>query len=211
RWALRQRRGDGPRLDAKATLRASLRTEGVPFQLIRRRRRQRARFALICDVSTSMRPVVSFLLLLIYQLQAEVSRTRSFAFIDRMIDINPDFESNEPQRAIERVLTRIQPGHYNTDLGRSLADFVRQHPSAVDRRTTVVICGDGRNNYNDPRLDLVEQLRRRAHRLVWFNPEPTTMWGGGDSDMEAYSALADQVFQVSNLRQLSQAVDQILR
>jgi uncharacterized protein with von Willebrand factor type A (vWA) domain len=211
RWALRQRRGDGPRLDAKATLRASLRTNGVPFELIRRRRRKRARFALICDVSTSMRPVVTFLLLLMYQVQAEVSRTRSFAFIDHMIEISPDFEGDEPRLAIDRVLTRIHPGHYNTDLGRSLAGFLHRNPTAVDRRTTVVICGDGRNNYNDPRLDLIEQLRRRAHRLVWFNPEPSYMWGGGDSDMKDYAPLADQVFQVSNLRQLSRAVDQILR
>lgn len=210
RLALRQRRGKGRRLDAKATLRASLRHGNVPFQLIRRTRRRKARFALICDVSTSMRPVVSFLLLLMYGLQTRVGKTRSFAFIDHIEEISADFAGERPQEAVPAVLRRIPPGHYNTDLGGSLEQFERQHRSAVDRRTTLILCGDGRNNYNDPRTDLIERLGRRARRIVWFNPEPPRQWGRGDSDMDAYAPLVDEVFQVANLRQLSRAVDQIV-
>lgn len=210
RLALRQRRGKGRRLDAKATLRTSLRHGSVPFELIHRTRRRKARFTLICDVSTSMRPVVSFLLLLMYQIQAEVSRTRSFAFIDNMQEISGDFRGENPEVAVPAVLRRIPPGHYNTDLGRSLAQFRRDHPSAVDRRTTLILCGDGRNNYNDPRLDVLEDLTRSARKVIWFNPEPPPKWGRGDSDMHRYAPLVEEVFQVANLRQLSHAVDQIL-
>ncbi len=210
RLALRRRRGRGRRLDAKATIRASLRHASVPFQLHRRTRRRKARFTLICDVSTSMRPVVSFLLLLMYQIQSAVGRTRSFAFIDHMQEISDDFGGEQPEVAVPEVLRRIPPGHYNTDLGRSLAQFQREHRSAVDRRTTLILCGDGRNNYNDPRLDVLEELTRRARRVIWFNPEPPLRWGHGDSDMQQYAPLVDAVFQVANLRQLSRAVDDIL-
>jgi uncharacterized protein with von Willebrand factor type A (vWA) domain len=79
----------------------------------------------------------------------------------------------------------------------------------VDRRTTLIICGDGRNNYNDPRLDLVDFLRRRARRVVWFNPEGERQWGTGDSDMLQYAPAVDAVHQVSNLRQLTEAVDRL--
>ncbi len=210
RLALRQKRGKGRRLDAKATLRASLRTDSVPFELIHRVRRRKARFTLICDVSTSMRPVVSFLLLLMYQIHAQIGRTRSFAFIDHIEEISTDLSGGRPEQAVPEVLRRMPPGHYNTDLGRSLQQFVDQFPGAVDRKTTIVMCGDGRNNYNDPRTDLIEWLSRRAHRVVWFNPEPPSRWGSGDSDMPAYAAQADAVFQVTNLRELSNAVDEIL-
>ena len=37
---------------------------------------------LICDISTSMRPVVQFLLQLIDELQDQVAWARSFAFVD---------------------------------------------------------------------------------------------------------------------------------
>jgi hypothetical protein len=36
------------------------------------------------------------------------------------------------------------------------------------------------------------------------------LWGTDDSDMLRYLPLMDAVFQVSNLRQLSQAVDRLL-
>jgi uncharacterized protein with von Willebrand factor type A (vWA) domain len=202
RAALRQKRGKGRRLDPKSTLRANLRHGNVPFVLVHRVRRRRARF-------TSMRPVVSFLLLLMYQVQAQVGRTRSFAFIDHMEDISQAFEGQRPEHAVPEVLHRLPPGHYNTDLGRSLEGFFRDQLGAVDNRTTVIICGDGRNNYNPPRDDLIDQLARKARKLVWFNPEPPALWGTGDSDMPAYAPLADAVFQVANLRQLSQAVDQL--
>jgi uncharacterized protein len=210
RAALRQKRGKGRRLDPKHTLRTNLRHGNVPFVFEHRVRRRKARFTLVCDVSTSMRPVVSFLLLLMYQVQAQVGRTRSFAFIDHLEDISPAFEGQRPERAVPEVLRRLPPGHYNTDLGHSLEEFVRTQLSAVDRRTTLIICGDGRNNFNPPRTDLVELLARRARKLVWFNPEPPALWGTGDSDMLDYAPLASSVFQVSNLRQLSQAVDRLL-
>ena len=49
-------------------------------------------------------------------------------------------------------------GYYNTDLGNSLADFQREHLGTIDSRTTFIIVGDGRNNYNDPRLDIFNLL-----------------------------------------------------
>ncbi len=209
RAALRQKRGKGATLDAKATLRANVRYGGVPFEIVNKQRRRKARFTMICDVSTSMRPVVSFLLLLIYQIQDQVARTRSFAFIDHIEEISADLDQDRPEVAIPGVLRRIPPGHYNTDLGRSLVQFVDNHLDSVDGRTTVILCGDGRNNYNDPRADLIEQLVKRARRVVWFTPESQRRWGTGDSDMSTYAGVVDHVYVVANLRQLSQAIDSL--
>ena len=210
RTALRQQRGEGPRLDSKATLRAILRHGGVPFQIITRRRRRKAKFTLICDVSTSMRPVVEFLLLLLYHIQDQVGRTRSFAFIDRIEEISDPFSQHRPEVAVPIVLRRLPPGYYNTDLGHCLAQFSARHLEALDRRTTLIVCGDGRNNYNPARAELLESVARRAGRSAWFNPEPPALWGIDDSDMLSYLPQVDAVFQVSNLRQLSQAVDRLL-
>jgi uncharacterized protein with von Willebrand factor type A (vWA) domain len=82
---------------------------------------------------------------------------------------------------------------------------------AVDSRTTVIFLGDGRNNHNDPRLDLFERLRRRARRVVWFNPEERYLWGTGDSDIQAYAPLCHAVHQVSNLAELGDAVDKLFQ
>ncbi|HNS01859.1 MAG TPA: VWA domain-containing protein [Anaerolineae bacterium] len=210
RLALRQRRGKTGILDAKGTVRANQRYGGVPLEIRYRRRRLKPKLALICDISTSMRHCAEFMLTLIYELQDQVGRARSFAFISDMEEVSPAFQELPVQQAVERVLTELPPGYYNTDLGASLATFDRRFMDAVDHRTTVIFLGDGRNNYNDPRLDLMQQIRRRAKRVIWLNPEPPAMWGSGDSDMPSYLPAVDRVFEVGNLAQLIYAVDRLL-
>jgi hypothetical protein len=209
RAALRQKKGDGKTLDAKSTLRANIQTGGVPFDLRFKKRHLKPKFALICDVSTSMRPVAEFMLRLMYEMQDQVAKARSFAFNDHLEDVSDEFIGHRPDEAIPLVLHRIPPGYYATDLGRGLADFCGAYLDAVDRRTTVIFLGDGRNNFNDPRLDLFEHLKRRARRVVWFNPEARYQWGTDDSDMLLYAPLCDAVHQVSNLAELADAVDKL--
>jgi uncharacterized protein with von Willebrand factor type A (vWA) domain len=209
RAALRQKRGNKGTLDAKSTIRANLRYGGVPLDVRHKKKHLKPKISVICDLSTSMRPVVSFMLMLVYAMQDQISRTRSYAFVADLHDISNDFNELRPEQAIEQVLDRIRPGSYNTDLGQSLATFARDHMGTVDHRTTVIILGDGRNNHNDPNLRDFEAIKRRARRVVWFNPEHTRQWGTGDSDMLEYEPLCDAVHRVSNLRELVDAVDSL--
>lgn len=209
RAALRQKKGDGKTLDAKTTLRANIQTGGIPFDLRFKKKHLKPKFALICDVSTSMRPVAEFMLRLMYEMQDQVAKARSFAFNDHLEEVSDEFIGHRPDEAIPLVLHRIPPGYYATDLGRGLSDFCGSFLDAVDRRTTVIFLGDGRNNFNNPRLDLFERIKRRARRVVWFNPEERYLWGEGDSDMLHYTPLCDAVHQVSNLAQLAEAVDKL--
>lgn len=211
RAALRQRKGDGHTLDVKTTLRSNLQTGGVPFDLHFKKRHLKPKFALICDVSTSMRPVAEFMLRLMYEMADQVAKARSFAFNDHLEEVSDEFISARPDEAIPLVLHRIPPGYYATDLGHGLENFCDQYLDAVDGRTTVIFLGDGRNNHNDPRLDLFERLRRRARRVVWFNPEERYLWGTGDSDMAQYAPLCNAVHQVSNLAELGEAVDKLFQ
>jgi hypothetical protein len=154
--------------------------------------------------------MVGFLLYLLYQIQDQVGRTRSFAYIDRLMDISPEFDGHPPQDAIRRVLRQLPAGHYNTDLGRCLEQLVAEHGDAIDGRTTVLFCADGRNNFHAPREDLLEAIARRARRLVWFNPEPPELWGTDDSDMLVYAPRLHAAYQVANLRQLAEAIDHLI-
>jgi hypothetical protein len=209
RAALRQKRGKKGQLDAKATIRTSLKYGGVPIEIKHKHHHLKPKLCLIADLSTSMRPVVEFMLRLMYELSDQIAKARSFAFIDDLTEISQDFVENPPDVAVFGVMERLQPGYYNTDLGFSLAHFTKDYLDAIDRRTTVIILGDGRNNYNDPRLDAFEVVKRRARKMLWFNPEYQAMWGDGDSDMLAYAPLCDAVHTVSTLAQLADAVDHL--
>ncbi len=210
RAALRRKRGAKGKFDSKGTIRANQRYGGVPLELKFKKKKLKPSLALICDVSTSMRPVAEFMLRLVYELQDQVAKTRSFAFNSDMQEISVTLSGNRAAEAVTAVLYNIPPGYYATDLGNSLNTFFKEWLSAVDGRSTVVIVGDGRNNYNSPRTDLIKTLQRRAKRLIWFNPEHQRQWGTGDSDMFEYAPLCDAVYVVRNLAQLATAVDKLM-
>jgi hypothetical protein len=210
RASLRQRRAKAGSPDPRRTMRANMKYFGTPVELKYRKRHVKPALVVICDVSTSVRYCAEFLLTLIYELQDQVARTNSFIFISNLTDISMAFKEHEPQEAVQRVLSENRPGYYNTDLGHSLNTFKQEHMGLITGKTTIIILGDGRNNFNDPRLDIVQDMQRRSRRLLWFNPESPAMWGSGDSDMLQYAPLADGVFFVNNLRDLASAVDKIL-
>ncbi|MBL8164323.1 MAG: VWA domain-containing protein [Anaerolineae bacterium] len=210
RASLRQKRANAGKLDPRKVLRHNMRYGGVPLELKYHTRQVKPRLVLICDVSTSMRYCAEFLLTLVYELHDVVARTDSFVFIDDIVDISMTFEEKQPREAVRQVLYENPPGYYSTDLGNGLATFQRDHMGKVTSRTTIIMLGDGRNNYNNPRLDIAAEMARRARRLIWFCPEPPGQWGTGDSDMHQYAPLSNGVYRVSNLRELANAVDAIL-
>ncbi len=153
RAALRQRRGKRGTLDAKRTIRTNLRNASVPIQLQHKRRHLKPRLVLICDVSTSVRAVVEFMLRIVYELQDQIHSAHSFVFIDDIVNVTAEFAQHRPEFAVERVLRNNPPGYYNTNLGYALAHSCKDYLDAVDHRTTVIVLGDGRNNFLNPRLD----------------------------------------------------------
>jgi hypothetical protein len=210
RIALRQKRAKSGQLDAKATLRANLRHGGVPIEIKHRDHRLKPKLVVICDISTSMRPCSELMLSLVYALQDLVTKTHAFAFNDHLEYISPDFVGNQAKEAINQVLVRMPPGYYSTDLGYSLESFARDYLDTVDARTTLIMVGDARNNYRDPRLDIFQTLARRSRRAIWINPEPTMLWGSGDSDMLKYAPLCSNVVIAATLGELTEAVDTLL-
>jgi uncharacterized protein len=209
RAALRQKRGKQGTLDPKATLRANLKYGSVPIEMKFKHKQLKPKLVLIADVSTSMRPVAEFMVRLMYELSDQIARARSFAFINHIQEVSHEFEHGRAAEVVNEVLEKIPPGYYNTDLGAALAEFTHDHFDSVDRRTTVIFLGDGRNNFNNPRVDLVDQIKRRAKRVLWFNPEHPIQWHNGDSDMLQYAPLCHAVHRVSNLAELADAVGRL--
>lgn len=206
---LRQKRAKSGQLDAKATIRANLKHSNVPILLKHKDRSLKPKIVIICDVSTSMRQCSELMLSLLYNIQDLISKTYAFAFIDHLEFISPDFYTKESRTAVSTVLGKMPPGHYSTDFGYCLENFTKKYLYTIDRHCNFIVVGDARNNFNDPRVDLLREISRRSHQTIWLNPEPPDLWGTGDSDMLKYTPLCDRVFHVSNLYELTTAIDQL--
>ncbi len=209
RIALRQKRAKSGQLDPKATIRRNLKYQGVPMEIMHKDRVRKPKIVIICDVSTSMRFCSELMLSFLFALQGQVHKTHAFAFIDHLEYISEEFNGSNADEAIASVLWRMPSGHYNTDLGWSLDNFNNDYLDTLSGQTTLLIVGDGRNNYNDPRLDVFSLMARRAARTIWMNPEPPHLWHG-DSDMPKYAPYCSNVLKVSNLKELADAVDDLL-
>ncbi len=209
RIALRQKRAKTGQLDPKATIRANLKYQGVPMELRHRDRIRKPKIVIFCDISTSMRFCSELMLSFLFALQGQVHKTHAFAFIDHLELISEDLDGSNVDEAISSVLMRMPSGYYNTDLGWSLNDFNDAYIDTLSGQTTLIVVGDGRNNHNDPRVDLFSMFSRRAARTIWLNPEPPHLWHG-DSDMPKYAPLCTNVLKVGNLRELVAAVDQLM-
>src|SRR5207237_6600534 len=98
----------------------------------------------------------------------------------------------------------------NSNYGQAFWKFRQHHLEAVNTKTTVIVIGDGRNNYNPPHAAALSDVRRRAKRLLWLNPEPAANWSFGDSAMRDYLPHCDRVEVVHNLKSLQRVVDSLV-
>jgi uncharacterized protein with von Willebrand factor type A (vWA) domain len=210
RYGRMHRRARRGHLDVRKTMRRNISSDGVPFRTAWKRRRiEKPRIVLLCDVSGSVAALAHFLLLFVYALTEEVADVRSFAFANTLFETSEIFETKSFEDAIAEVMNKL--GYRSSDYGRSLEEFRSRHMSAVDRRTTVVILGDGRSNYGEPRVDVMRELYERAKRVVWLNPEPRVSWGLDDSVMLRYQQYCHIATVCNRLRHLEDAVENLLK
>lgn len=196
-------------LDMRTTLRESIPTGGIPFNVYwKKKQKDRPKIMAICDVSGSVSQVSRFLLMFLFSLHEVLPKVRAFAFSSRLGEVTDAFQRMDVDEAVDHTLDTYGMG--STDYGGSLQDFTDLCLNDIDNRTTVIILGDARNNYGNPRTDLLQQIYQRSHRVIWLNPEAGNRWGSGDSEMEKYRAYTSYALECNSLRQLERFIDRLL-
>ena len=214
RYSRRQKAARRGRLDFKKTLRQSLTYGGIPFDIHwKSKKMDRPEIVSICDVSRSVSNIVRFFLLILYSLNEAIYRIRSFIFCSNLVEVSHLFETYPLQEALARLKSGAGlPILMNrTDYGSSFCDLMDQYADSLSKSTTVIILGDARNNYWNPRTEVLRSISDRCRRLIWLNPETPSMWGSGDSEMKAYLPYCTMARECSTLRHLEKVVEYLLR
>lgn len=205
----RRRKKNRGQLDVRRTMRANAGVDGVPFNVVwRQKRREKPKIVVICDVSGSVARYVRFLLLLLWSMKDVVPDLHAFAFSNKLVKVDDILEKNTFEDAMDQILRVAGMG--STDYGEAWANLKSGHEQLIDRRATIIVLGDGRSNYGNPRTDLFRSFAARAKRTIWLNPEPQPAWGTGDSEIPRYRAYCSSMSQVSTLKDLERAVDDVL-
>ena len=209
---MRQREQQRGRLDSRRTIRRSLAYGGIPMEVfLRRRHREKPKLITICDVSDSVRNASRFMLQLVWSLQECFSRVRSYVFVSEIAEVTQAFNTLPVERAIEWALKGAPVDyHCRSDFGYAFSRFARTELEGLDRKTTILLLGDARNNYNDPQAWALRLIRERVKGIIWLNPEGQWGWGIGDSVMPLYSPSCDLVRECRTIGQLGEVVDNLV-
>jgi uncharacterized protein with von Willebrand factor type A (vWA) domain len=190
-----------------------LSTGGVPVDpRFRRPRAGRPDIVILADVSGSVATFARFTMQMVFALSTQFRRVRSFAFIDAIDEVTDFFgPGTDFAEAMRRVGAEAGvvwlDGH--SDYGNAFDGFTRRFVDAVTPKTTVIVTGDARSNYHDPKVASLRDIAAGARAVYWLNPEASRYWDTGDSVMGAYAAVCDEVHEVRNLRQLARFVEAV--
>lgn len=213
RLARKRRHGRKGPLDFRNTVRHSLSYGGVPAEpKFKYPRPAKPELMVVADISGSVAAFARFTLMLVYAIQGQFSKVRSFVFIDGIDEVTEFFKSTEDvQEAVHRVNTEADvvwvDGH--SDYGHAFEVFWERYGKDVGPKTTVLLLGDARNNYHASQAWVVKEIRQKARHVYWLNPEPKSYWNTGDSIVGEYGTHTDGVFEVRNLRQLEGFVEKL--
>ncbi|MDP7067958.1 MAG: VWA domain-containing protein [Acidimicrobiales bacterium] len=208
----RKHKRKGP-LDFRATVRQSLSYGGVPAEpRFRNPRPNKPELVVVADISGSVAAFARFTLHLVYALQNQFSKVRSFVFIDGLDEVTHMFQDEEDiTNAVHRVNTEADvvwvDGH--SDYGHAFGVFWENFGSEINSKSTVMFLGDARNNYHATNAWVVKETAKKARSVFWLNPEPKSYWDTGDSVITEYATHTDGVFECRNLRQLEGFVDNL--
>jgi len=212
RLSVRRKKAARGRFNVKETLRKNLQYGGVPFQIqIDRRKKTKPQVMILCDISDSVLNASRFMLQFVYSVQVLYAKVRSFVFVSDLGEVTKLFEENEIHHAVETALKGdVIDVFSHSNFGRAFEKFYKNYFSAVTGKTTLLIIGDGRNNYNRSNEWVLKEIQQKAKQLIWLNPENRMTWGVGDSEMPRYAPCCDVAEECRNLNQLYKIVDLIV-
>jgi uncharacterized protein len=195
----------GTRLDVRRTLRASLKTGGLPMAPVwRQPRREKPRVFILVDVSRSMETHAQ-LFLRIARAFVSAVHARVFVFHTRLAEVTPllQRDSGAVQEKINAVTAGFGGG---TRIATSLADFHRVHARAqLGRSARVWVLSDGFDADAPEQLaDELATVRGRGARITWFHPSE-----GPPQSAAVRQALPmiTRFVRLNSLRDLAQAAD----
>jgi uncharacterized protein len=193
------------------TLQKNYRHDMVPFlRSLRRKRKEKPRLVVFCDVSFSVSHATRFMLLLLHTLQSRVMDVRSFVFNREVVEIT-DMLCNMPVNALLETIDKGEIVNLddNSDFGNVFRSFKEKHLESMRGKPAIVVMGDARNNYNEANEWALEEIREKAGYMLWLTPEERETWKRGDCLVDLYGSYCDKVEVVRDVDELSRVVEEL--
>jgi uncharacterized protein len=195
------------------TIQKNYRHDMVPFQVaLRRKKRQKPRLVVLCDVSFSVSHASRFMLLLLHTLHNQMLDVRSFIFNRELAEIT-EMLANMPVNDLMETIDKgdIVDLDVNSSYGQVFHSFKKRYLENLRGRPAFIFLGDARNNYGEANDWVLDEIREKARYMLWLTPEERDIWSRGDCLIDIYGAYCDKVEVVKTVDDLSLVVEDLLR
>ena len=174
RLAARRRRSRAGEIDLRKTLRKSMSTGGVPIDVVLKKPHPaRPELVVLCDVSGSVAGFSHFTLLLVHALRQQFSGSAS-SRSSTPPTRSPSCSGRTPTWPSPCSASPGEAGVYtrdgHSDYGHAFVSFLDKYPNVLSPRSSLLVLGDGRNNYRNPETDLLTHMVEREPARALAQP-----------------------------------------
>jgi len=177
-WVMRMSRrkipsAKGREMDFRRTIRRTVRHGGEILELVRRRPKQKPlKIIVLCDVSGSMDPALTFVLQFFFSMQRAFRNSETFVFSTRLTRITDILKRNRWPEALKAISQRVQDWSGGTRIGACLDIFNDRYMKGLASGSAILIFISDGWDRGEPELLAAEmkRLKRRARRIIWMNP-----------------------------------------
>ena len=177
-WVMRMSRrktpsSKGREMDFRRTIRRTVRHGGEILELVRRRPKQKPlKIIVLCDVSGSMDPALTFVLQFFFSMQRAFRNSETFVFSTRLTRITDILKRNRWPEALKAISQRVQDWSGGTRIGACLDIFNDRYMKGLAAGSAVLIFISDGWDRGEPEILAAEmkRLKRRARRIIWMNP-----------------------------------------
>lgn len=163
----------GARTDARATLRAAMRTGGdMMLPRLRAPRQVHPPLVVIADISGSMSQYSRLFLHFMHAIAEKRRRVHTFVFGTRLTNLTRQMRRRDPDIALADCARLVRDWSGGTRIGETIGEFNRRWSRRVlGQGAVVILISDGLERESVEGLGVeMERLRKSCRRLVWLNP-----------------------------------------
>ena len=163
----------GRKIDARATLRASMKTGGdLVLPKFASPRTRHPPVVVIADISGSMSQYTRVFLQFLHALTDERRRVHTFLFGTRLTNVTRQMRRKDPDEALEECAGAVKDWSGGTRIAEAIGTFNRDWSRRVLGQGAIcILITDGLERDSVEELEKqMERLHKSCRRLVWLNP-----------------------------------------
>ncbi len=163
----------GARTDARATLRAAMRTGGdMMLPRFSAPRQLHPPLVVIADISGSMSQYSRLFLHFMHAIAEKRRRVHTFVFGTRLTNLTRQMRRRDPDIALADCARLVRDWSGGTRIGETIGEFNRRWSRRVlGQGAVVILISDGLERDSVEGLGVeMDRLRKSCRRLIWLNP-----------------------------------------